>query len=381
MKKLFIALMCILTVFALSSCNPGSTEADSGLTPGTEEHTDPENPDGPDNPGGGQDNPDGPDNPGGQDNPDPDSVSVEMTLSSLEAGYARISLSGSITIKNSPTDWVRMKVYYKEADSSEEPSAADIVTGGNFAFSFDYNPNEEESHSKESFVNKLAVGTAYCFVGTADIDGTAYYSDVLSISTKDIDSIPETVDMGGGLLWRGWNLGADGPTGLGHLYAWGETEVKEHYDKDTYSFYKSYSYTKYTTLDKNAKSGKADGLTVLVDIDDAAAVKLGNGWRMPTMEEASAMIAACEKYWTSLDGVPGCLIENKTTGAVLFLPAENKNLCIWTSSLKTGSDYQEDNRAWYIYAGVDYFGQFKLEVADFYRYEGYYIRPVCAVAD
>ena len=366
--------MCVMTVLALSCCTPEPTDQDNSETP-TETPAEPDTPDTPDGP----DSPDGPDTPEGPgtQDPEPEKVSVEMSLKSVEAGYAKISLYGSITVKNQETERVRMEIYYQEA-GSQEPSASDIVTGGNFAFSFDFNPKEEESSSKESSVSKLAIGTDYYFVGTAEVDGTAYYTDVLSLGTKDISAIPEAVDMGNGLIWRGWNLGADSPTDLGYKYAWGETAVKEHYAKETYSFYKSYRFTKYTTLDKNATGGKADGLTVLSDLDDAAAVNLGNGWRMPTQEEASVMIASCDKWWTSLDGVPGCLLESKTTGAVLFLPAEGKNMTLWTSSLKINSDYQEDNRAWYIYAGVDYYGQFKIEVGDYYRYEGYRIRPVRA---
>ena len=98
---------------------------------------------------------------------------------------------------------------------------------------------------------------------------------------KGVDGVtplPEAVDLGivsGGkpLLWASFNLGASEETGYGDYYAWGETKTKKKYDMDTYSY------------------ALSDLPNVLTAEYDAAAVKLGGGWRMPTKQECNLLVA------------------------------------------------------------------------------------------
>lgn len=55
--------------------------------------------------------------------------------------------------------------------------------------------------------------------------------------------------------------------------------------------------TKYCT---NSEYGIIDGKTVLDLEDDVANVKLGDGWRMPTIEEFQELFNNCAWEWTSM---------------------------------------------------------------------------------
>ena len=105
---------------------------------------------------------------------------------------------------------------------------------------------------------------------------------------------------------------------------------------------------------------------------------------MPTEEEAGALIAACDSYWTALNGVQGCLLESKETGAFLFLPCGGHTygqgstptrthlMELWTSSLTVSNN----KRAQAILGSVDYYGIFKIQISFGDRYDGLPIRPV-----
>ena len=96
---------------------------------------------------------------------------------------------------------------------------------------------------------------------------------------------PEAVDMTStktyraSVLWATCNLGATSPDTPGEYYTWGE--------------------------------------------DDPCAEKLGEGWRMPTREEFSDLLDACNVeviQYAEGSWVVGCKLTSKATGNSLFFP-------------------------------------------------------------
>ena len=171
---------------------------------------------------------------------------------------------------------------------------------------------------------------------------------------------PEKVDLGlpSGTLWASFNLGAWEPEEIGAYFAWGETEPKGVFSSSNYKLRNS---TKYE-YGKNPE--------VLQPEDDAAHVKLGGKWRIPTIIEIKELEDQCEfiydnskKTWT----VTG------PNGKSILLPASgwydyelnNSNYCyFWASNLSESSS---------AYAAC--IGQ---GTPTYYRYYGRTIRPVWA---
>ena len=188
----------------------------------------------------------------------------------------------------------------------------------------------------------------------------------------------EAVDLGLSVKWATMNLGASRPEECGDFYAWGETEPKSEYNSTNYRFGLTSSASTLT------KYSKKDNKAYLDLSDDAAHVKLGGSWRMPTMREFQELLGGCKWTWTSNykgTGVVGFIISSKVpghTGNSIFLPAagycsgtlhaqygESGNY--WSSFLMIDRAYF----AWHLHYDID-----KETVAYDYRHTGYPIRPV-----
>jgi len=118
----------------------------------------------------------------------------------------------------------------------------------------------------------------------------------------------QAVDLGlpSGLKWAKGNLGAEKETDAGQYYAWGETIG---YAKDSGHVFSSANHTVSQTVDLSLDQ-------------DAAHVKLGGSWRMPTKEEFLELINSTNNSWTTLNGVNGYKFENKTDASkYIFIPA------------------------------------------------------------
>ena len=181
------------------------------------------------------------------------------------------------------------------------------------------------------------------------------------------------VDLGlpSGTLWATCNVGADAPEEYGDCFAWGETAPKTNYTSDTYKFTTDggTTFTKYT---------ETDGKITLDPEDDAAAVKWGGKWRMPTDAGWEELMNNCTWTWTTLNGVNGYEVTSKTNGNSIFLPAagrrNNDNLDnagndgrYWSSSLYLFYP----SRACYVYFSSDTVGRY-----GWYRDNGLSVRPV-----
>lgn len=116
----------------------------------------------------------------------------------------------------------------------------------------------------------------------------------LSAQSRLLSGAPENVeavDLGlpSGTRWASCNVGASSPEEYGGYYSWGETEEKDDYSWNNYSYLETYE--------------KFDGYTRIICKDigdhisgtqyDVAHVKWGGEWRLPTKSEMDELLEYC----------------------------------------------------------------------------------------
>ena len=151
------------------------------------------------------------------------------------------------------------------------------------------------------------------------------------------------LDLPSGTLWATMNVGAESPEDYGNYYAWGETKAygeedtsnannysysgnssykKTYYDWSTYKWCSGSSYNTQTKYNTSSSYGTVDNKKVLELADDAAYVKWGENWRMPTHAEMQELYNNCTWTWTSLNGKNGYKVSSKKDSSkYIFLPA------------------------------------------------------------
>ena len=132
----------------------------------------------------------------------------------------------------------------------------------------------------------------------------------------------DAVDLGLSVKWATCNLGATSPEQPGGFYSWGETTPKT----SNFGSMEGYKYV------KTKKSSYGDNIliydkyypdtdkTKLDPEDDAARVKLGGKWRMPTIAEFQELIDNCTWTLTTRGGVDGFEVKSKVNDNSIFLP-------------------------------------------------------------
>ena len=166
-------------------------------------------------------------------------------------------------------------------------------------------------------VTGVAVGSATIIAKA----GSAQASCVVSVHDVSADG---AVDLGLSVFWASCNVGADKPEENGDLFAWGETEAKDHYSYDNYKWCQG-------TYDTLIKYCKADGKKVLEPEDDVARMARGGNWRMPTAEEWTELKDNCDWTLIELNEKIGYKVSSKTDpDKWIFLPA---------AGYKLGKDY------------------------------------------
>lgn len=178
----------------------------------------------------------------------------------------------------------------------------------------------------------------------------------------------KAVDLGlpSGLKWAQANLGADEETDSGLYYMWGETEGHE--KNSGYEF----TSANYTAKGLNAIS------TNLSLAQDAANVRLGGDWRMPTNTEFEELYKNTNVTWTTINGVTGRKFANKADASkYIFMPAAGyfrsdgyQNLGgegrYWSSKYLDGPTAYD----FYISSSIQRMGGYE-------RYYGCSVRAVC----
>ena len=202
----------------------------------------------------------------------------------------------------------------------------------------------------------------------------------------------EYVDLGlpSGLKWATCNLGATSPEQPGDYYAWGETALKEDYSWATYKHAKAvtleggntfYYMTKYSIDPNLGLDGFTDGKKQLEPADDAATVKLGAPWRMPTEAEITELLEGCTWSKETINDTPCIRATSKANGKSIVICvtgwAEGKGYeerhttaAFWASTLHTKDPLEE---ATYIEQGME---TFEPTLGRGSRFIGIPIRPV-----
>lgn len=206
----------------------------------------------------------------------------------------------------------------------------------------------------------------------------------MNFSDDAYPCVAEAVDLGLSVKWSAFNLGADTPEGYGAIYAWGETSMKSVYRWESYKWCEGVENTlnKYCT---DAQFGTPDGKTQLEADDDAAHVKLGGAWRLPTRTEMEELMSCCQWSWTADyggSGVSGFVVTSRVEGFEdnsIFLPTAGycgnigpqyagNNGSYWTSDL-----YNPVNPVFVYCLSFDFLGPVE---GSGYRFHGRSIRPV-----
>lgn len=156
-------------------------------------------------------------------------------------------------------------------------------------------------------------------------------------------------------LWDGgpefakMNVGAKSESDYGDLFAWGGTEPYR-LDGSTVIDPTGTSSDVWAWYNKSAASKIPHDL---YPNEDAAAVHMGKGWRMPTSAELQALVAGasgdgqsadvlyqgtnCNHIWTQVNGVWGRkFIDKRDSNNYLFFPAAG---CVYGSSLYSRGSY------------------------------------------
>lgn len=217
-------------------------------------------------------------------------------------------------------------------------------------------------------LNNLEAETEYCFqlfAFSAKKD-TVYTEEYTFTTEQAIKFKDDYVDLGTGILWAMWNVGAEDATQLGEYYAWGEFEPKDTYSAKTYNLCFDYPITGSSNSNKmtlpidvtKRQKGNVDGYMIssdekYLDISrtkyDVAKSKWGGKWRMPTKEEWKKLSQYCNWEQVTIPGttIKGFKVSNKLDSTkFIYLPAggkkqnsstvyKNQTAYYWSSTLWT----------------------------------------------
>ena len=161
----------------------------------------------------------------------------------------------------------------------------------------------------------------YVVISLADgSQGQIKVSDIAPIvaainvqSNTDLCSggVYESVDLGlpSGTLWAKYNIGATKESDYGDLFAWGATEP--------------YRLNGTTLIDNTGNYGSSYANKIQHDLypnEDAATVKWGKGWKMPTKAQFDELLANTTDEWTAINGINGRKF-TASNGNYIFFPA------------------------------------------------------------
>lgn len=180
------------------------------------------------------------------------------------------------------------------------------------------------------------------------------------------------IDLGLSVNWSCMNVGATIPEEIGDYFAYAETSPKNSYTQNNYLYYNYNSGSSYYT-----SLGTAD---ISGTVYDAAKIKWGNDWRMPTTNEIKELVDNCTWTWTTRNSVEGYEVTGPN-GNSIFLPfapvmsgTSSGSVCYYRSSL-----YNSDTYGNVYFAGSDAIKFLKEQMpskGSVLRFMGAVIRPV-----
>ena len=197
---------------------------------------------------------------------------------------------------------------------------------GSATLRFYYSPTETTAEGLVSNGQSIVLpvdNTGHISAALSDLEIRNYHGVVgKTVGTKKMlgnvivfNNIPEPVDMGLSVKWATFNVGASRPRETGGFYAWGETIEKEFFNIDNYAFWTAFGFSKYDY--------SVDNQSILDPEDDVATQRLGDNWRMPTLEEINELKdeTKCSWVWTRQNNLDGYCVTSKITGNSIFIPA------------------------------------------------------------
>ena len=278
-------------------------------------------------------------------------------------------------------------------------------TNGNYSFDLYVDGNKLKTTYGKSFkmYTDILGEHNWYVVANLTLNGeivASYRTDGKPFTILDQHCVtPRAVDLGLSVKWGSFNLGAtERETYDCYYYAWGETD-RIIYGKDweDYAFMqRGYDdeehITKYTVPDGemlgydsiwyDGTTFIGDNKTTLDPEDDAAHVRLGDYWRMPTWDEYTELRNNCTWEWVTRSGVNGYKVTSKIDGYQsywIFLPADG-GLYLQGSSPQvgnTGSYWTSTLCAVQSFTGRAYeFASNYIDYSYSQRTFGYPIRPV-----
>ena len=225
--------------------------------------------------------------------------------------------------------------------------------------------------------NKISITALSVGIATITIEDDLGQIDHVTVKVEETppsylscpdNNHPHLIDLGlpSGTKWACCNINASFPYEYGGYYAWGETEEKDVYTLDTYSFYDN-------NMNKYVRMSNISGTQY-----DVAHMKWGHYWQMPSGSHISELKNNCSSVYGSLNDVNGLYITGPNGGSI-FLPAAG---CYWESLQNVGvegyywaSGLFGDNKnqyAYYLTFRVAGFGLYHD-----YRQCGFPVRPIC----
>ena len=146
----------------------------------------------------------------------------------------------------------------------------------------------------------------------------------LAANNRPVEVLMVDLGLTSKVKWAARNIGANSVEEHGDYYAWGETETKSDYSSSTYL---------YGT--RNLGNNCDISGTEL----DAAVVKWGGIWRMPTLTEMQELLSDCTWTWDAINGVNGYIVEG-VNGNRIFLPCTGVMKGTTLGYVNSGGGYQ-----------------------------------------
>lgn len=193
------------------------------------------------------------------------------------------------------------------------------------------------------------------------------------------------VDLGlpSGALWATCNVGATKPEESGEMFAWGETETKDNYNWATYKWCdgdvcnsSNHTLTKYCL---RAGYGTPDEKVSLDLEDDAAHVKWGGSWHIPTTAEFQELVDNCTAEEIELSDGNDAYKFTGPNGKSIIMPYAGYQR---DTTYKSGQFYYWSSEQYRASWSVNNHGtsafafRSSLSISGTSRYRGHAIRPV-----
>lgn len=178
----------------------------------------------------------------------------------------------------------------------------------------------------------LEEATVYYYQIFARYKDRMKYGEVASFKTLTFQPAG-TVDLGlpSGTLWADANLGAENTEDFGAYYRWAETEPYPGDDAEGYQWgHFDLSHPEEPEWQVMTKYNNADGKYVMDPEDDPVQVKLGGGWRTPSLQQMEELLdpANCSWEWTYVNNIPCVRFTSLHNGNSLSLPIYYSNALI-----------------------------------------------------